>query len=605
MRRPGADILDDLPKPKINSRNFKEALEIFKYVKPYNGHFILSIILIAFSSATTLSVPYLLKLMVDSATKTAPVPFFPHLSAGNIAGIVIGVLLVQLFFSYMRIYLSTYVGENAMGDMRKDIYKRLITMPMEFFAKSRVGELVTRISADVGQIQDMVSSSFAELVRGLLTMIIGITLIFLLSAKLTLVMLSVIPVIVVVGVIFSKKIRKISKSTQDMLADSGTIVQETMQGITNVKSFSNEWYELDRYTKSISFVVKQAIRGSKARGLFVALLMFSLFSAIVLVVWYGTTLLATGELTVSSLITFILYTMFVGGTMAGFAELFSQLQRSIGATQRVRELLRETGENVDLNHDPVPDKFILNGTVDFHNIAFVYPGRPEMKVLKDISIHAGKGQTIAIVGPSGAGKSTIISLLLRFYEPDSGMLLFDGRKASDFPISELRKQMALVPQDVMLFGGTIFENIAYGKYGATKEEVEAAALKANAHEFIMSFPEGYQTLVGDRGIKLSGGQRQRIAIARAILKDPVILLLDEATSSLDSESEYLVQEALAELMKGRTSFVVAHRLSTIRNADNIIVLEDGFVIESGTHYELMANPDGLYKNLSRLQLEER
>jgi ABC transporter fused permease/ATP-binding protein len=593
----------DIPKVKINFENLREAFVIFRYVKPYKAKFIAGLVFIALSGATTMAFPYLLKQLVDSAHKVIIGPRGLTFSPGNIALVMVSVLTFQMVFSFLRIYLFTFVGENAMADMRKDIYKRMIMMPMEFFAQQRVGELTTRISADVSQIQDMVSSSLAELLRGILTLVIGLGLIVFISGKLALVMLSVVPFIVVIGVVFGKKIRKLSRKAQDQLADSGTIVQETLQGISNVKAFSNEWFELNRYTRSISNMVKLAVKTAVARGIFISFLLFSVFGAIVLVVWYGTILMQVGTLSVGDLTAFVVYTAFVGGTMAGFAELFSQFQKSLGATQRVRELLKETTEQVEIDDKPVDPKYRLDGSVELRHIAFSYPSRKEMQVLKDISIVAGKGQKIAVVGPSGAGKSTIVALLLRFYDPDAGKLLFDGRDADSFPISELRKQMALVPQDVMLFGGTIFENIAYGKSNATNEEVEEAAQKANAHDFISSFPEGYETIVGERGIKLSGGQRQRIAIARAILKDPVILLLDEATSSLDSESESLVQEALAKLMVGRTSFVVAHRLSTIRNSDQIIVLDDGVVVESGTHNELVNLDEGLYKNLTRLQLE--
>ena len=375
-----------------------------------------------------------------------------------------------------------------------------------------------------------------------------------------------------------------------------------MQGISNVKAFSNEWYELKRYTKSINDVVKLAISNGRFRGIFVSFMLFSVFGAIVLVVWYGAGLMQQGHLSFGDLTAFVVYTAFVGGTMAGFAELYSQLQKTLGATQRVRELLKEPTENVEITSVELATEFRLQGNVSLQNIGFSYPSRKELAVIKDISIEARSGQQIAVVGPSGAGKSTLVSLLLRFYEPDKGRILFDGREASSIPLTQLRKQMALVPQDILLFGGTILENIAYGLPGAGIEAVHAAARKANAHDFIMSFPEGYETIVGERGVKLSGGQRQRVAIARAILKDPVILLLDEATSALDSESESLVQEALQNLMKNRTSFVIAHRLSTIRNADKIVVLEDGRVKESGTHQELITIAEGLYRNLNKLQL---
>lgn len=594
--------MEESPKAKITKESLREAMVIFKYLRPYRSVFITGLVFIGLSSGTTMAFPYLLKKLIDSAhgALTGPFAYGP----GTIALIMIVVLSVQMIFSFLRIYLFTYVGENAVADMRKEIYRHILTMPMDFFAQRRVGELSSRITADVSQIQDAITSMLAELLRGVLTLIIGVVLIMCISVKMTALMLSVVPVIVIVALIFGKFIRKLSRQAQDKLAESGTVVQETLQGIGNVKSFSNEWYEIDRYNKSISGLVRLAISNGRFRGLFVSFMLFSVFGAIVLVVWYGAGLMQKGLLSFGDLTAFVVYTAFVGGTMAGFAELFSQFQKTIGATQRVRELLKEPLENVSVTNDPVYEENRLHGNVSIQHLAFSYPSRKEINVIKDLSLDARSGQQIAIVGPSGAGKSTIVSLLLRFYEPDKGKILFDGRDASTIPLSQFRKQVALVPQDILLFGGTIFENIAYGRPDATLEEVQAAARKANAHDFISAFPEGYYTVVGERGIKLSGGQRQRVAIARAILKDPVILLLDEATSALDSESEILVQEALQNLMKNRTSFVIAHRLSTIRNADCIIVLEDGRVKESGTHQELINIDEGLYKNLSRLQLFE-
>jgi ABC transporter fused permease/ATP-binding protein len=591
----------DMPKIKLTRENLKEALLIFSYLKPYRWTFITGLLFIALSSGTTMAFPYFLKRLIDSAHTISLGK--AAISPGTIALWMLGILTLQMLFSFLRVYLFTYVGEHALADMRKDVYKKMVMMPMNFFAHRRVGELSSRISADLTQIQDAVTGMLAEILRGVLVLIIGIGLILYLSAKLTIVMLSVLPVIVIAGVLFGKSIRKLSRKTQDQLADSNIIVQETLQGISNVKSFTNEWYEIGRYTRSLNDVVKLAISNGRFRGLFVSFMLMSVFGTIVLVVWYGTKLMQTGALSFGDLTAFVVYTAFVGGSMAGFADLYSQLQKTLGATQRVREILREPTEPVAVTDSPVEEKNKLLGAVTFEHVAFSYPSRNEVHVLKDVTITAAPGEQIAIVGPSGAGKTTISALLLRFYHPDTGRILFDGKPADDIPLSELRKQMALVPQDVLLFGGTIRENIAYGKPNATQAEIEEAARKANAHDFIMSFPEGYDTIVGERGIKLSGGQRQRIAIARAILKDPVILILDEATSSLDSASESLVQDALDNLMKNRTSFVIAHRLSTIRNADKIVVLDKGHVVETGTHQQLLAMEDGLYKSLNKLQLE--
>lgn len=591
----------DVPKAKLNKESLKEGLLIFSYINPYMGKFIGGLIVIALSSATTMAFPYFLKKLIDSANAKGPVEFFA--SPTGIAISMIGLLTVQMVISFLRVYFFTSVGENALADLRKDIYKRLITMPMNFFAQRRVGELSSRISADVSQIQEAVTMMLAELLRGILTLLVGLGLIFYISTKLAFIMLSVIPIIIVIALVFSKRIRKMARTTQDQLADSGTIVQETLQGISNVKAFANEEYEISRYTGSINNVVKSAIKNGQFRGYFISFMLFSVFGAIVLVVWFGANMMQAGTLSFGDLTAFVVYTAFVGGTMAGFADLYSQLQKTLGATQRVREILKEIPEDVAIANEPIDEKYRLSGKVSLQNVAFTYPSRPEIQVLKGVTVDAEAGQQIAIVGPSGAGKSTLSALLLRFYEPEAGKLLFDGLNAQDIPLTQLRNQMALVPQDVLLFGGTIFENIAYGKPRATLAEVQEAARKANAHDFITSFPEQYETVVGERGIKLSGGQRQRIAIARAILKDPAILILDEATSSLDSESEALVQDALNNLMKGRTSFVIAHRLSTIRNADKIIVLENGKVKESGTHRELLAMQDGLYKSLSLLQYD--
>jgi len=376
-------------------------------------------------------------------------------------------------------------------------------------------------------------------------------------------------------------------------------VEETMQGISIVKAFANEWYEIGRYREKIKEVVKIAIKGGQLRGYFASFIIVCLFGTIVAVVWYGVMLSIGGEITVGELFTFILYSSYVGASSGGIAELYAQMQKAIGATERVFELLEETPEKINSTASELTQK--IKGNVSFKNVKFSYPSRKEIQVLKDVSFTASYGQKIAIVGPSGVGKSTIASLLLRFYDIEGGEILIDGKNIYDFDLENLRGNMSIVPQDVILFGGTIRENIAYGKPNATEEEIFMAAKQANALNFIEGFPEQFETIVGERGIKLSGGQRQRIAIARALLKNPSILILDEATSSLDSESEKLVQEALEILMQGRTSIIIAHRLSTIRSADQILVLDNGVVTEQGTHQELIALENGMYKNLSNLQ----
>lgn len=608
---------DETPKVKISKESLGQALILFTYLKPYRGKFILALVFIALSAFTTSLFPLFLGKMIDAASPGSEMPGMSggqigkqfgfglkdiHWSLNTTLLLIFAQLSIQTVFSFMRVYLLTEVGEKSLADMRKDVYSKLISMPMSFFTEKRVGELSNRISSDLSQIQDAISFTLAEFLRGIFTMIIGLGFIFWISTKLAFVMLAVVPVIAILAVVFGLRIRKMARKAQDQLADSGTIVQETFQGISMVKAFTNELYEISRYAKSIYAVVDTAIANARFRGAFVSFMIFSVFGAIAFVMWFGANMIHQGELTIGSLTMFVIFSMFVGGTFAGFADMFSQLQKILGATQSIREILRSDGEAVTLTTEVRQDELKLKGHVRFDHIAFSYPGRKDVPVLKDISITANHGEQIAIAGPSGAGKSTIASLLLRFYDPDSGILYFDDRPAKEFQLSQLRKQMAFVPQEVILFGGSIRENIAYGKPSATDAEVMAAALQANAHEFIDRFPEKYETIVGERGIKLSGGQRQRIAIARAILKDPAILILDEATSSLDSESEQLVQEALENLMKGRTSFVIAHRLSTIRNADKIFLIDKGIVSETGTHQELMSH-NGLYRKLNEMQFE--
>lgn len=472
---------------------------------------------------------------------------------------------------------------------------------MQFFTQKSAGELNSRISTDINQISDTLATTIAEFLRQFILIIGSFILLASINFKLTLMMVSVVPLVAVAAVFFGRFIRKYSKNLQDQVADSQSIVVESLQAITVVKAFANEWYEIARYKNKISEVVKIAIKGGNYRGYFASFIIFCLFGTIVAVVWYGVTLSINGEMTVGDLISFVLYSTYVGASSGGIAELYTQIQKAVGATERVFELLEEKPENINVN-DNIIDK--IKGEVIFRNVAFTYPSRKEIQVLKNVNFKASFGQKIAIVGSSGAGKSTISSLLLRFYDVESGSILIDNKNIYDYDLENLRGNMSIVPQDVILFGGTIKENIAYGKPNATNDEIMLAAKQANAFNFIEDFPEKFETLVGERGIKLSGGQRQRIAIARALLKNPSILILDEATSSLDSESEKLVQEALETLMEGRTSIIIAHRLSTIRNADQILVLDKGEITEQGTHKELIEIENGIYRNLSNLQFAD-
>ncbi|WP_396183232.1 ABC transporter ATP-binding protein [Flavobacterium sp.] len=587
---------NDLPKAKINASSLSKALLVFKYADSHRWKFFIGLIFLLLTGGTALAFPKLMGMLVD-CVKDKDIN-----AANNVALGLIGILFLQSFFSFFRVYLFVNFTENTLANLRFALYSNLIKLPMNFFSQKRVGELNSRISSDINQIQDTLTTTIAEFLRQFILIIGGVILLASESIKLTLMMLAVVPLVAFAAVIFGRFIRKYSKKVQDQVAESQVIVEETLQGISNVKAFANEWYEIARYKSKIKEIVNIAIKGGQYRGYFASFIIFCLFGAIVAVVWFGVILSIKGEMSVGQLITFVLYSTFVGASFGGIAELYAQIQKAVGATERVFELLEEQPENINGNKPVVTEK--IKGNVTFKNVGFSYPSRKEIEVLKDVSFTAKFGQKIALVGPSGAGKSTISALLLRFYDLNSGEIIIDDKNIYDYDLEQLRGNMSIVPQDVILFGGSIKENIAYGKPDATFEEIKVAAQQANALEFINGFPEQFETLVGERGIKLSGGQRQRIAIARALLKNPSILILDEATSSLDSESEKLVQEALETLMKGRTSIIIAHRLATIRSADNILVLNNGVIAEQGTHKELLEVEKGIYKNLSNLQFSE-
>jgi ABC-type multidrug transport system fused ATPase/permease subunit len=585
---------NDLPKSKITATSLNKAALLFQFSGNHRWKFYVGLVFLLLTGATALAFPKLMGMLIDCVKNK------DNSQANFIALGLVVILFFQSIFSFFRLSLFVNFTENTLANLRLSLYSNLVKLPMSFFSQKRVGELNSRISSDITQIQDTLTSTIAEFLRQFILIIGGVILLANESIKLTLLMLSVVPLVAVAAVIFGRFIRKYSKNVQDKVAESQVIVEETMQGISIVKAFANEWYEIARYNGKIKEVVKIAIKGGKYRGYFASFIIFCLFGAIVAVVWYGVQLSISGEMSVGQLISFVLYSTFVGASFGGIAELYAQIQKAIGATERVFELLDETPEKI-YSIQNASSTHKIKGDVTFKNVAFSYHSRKEIKVLKDVSFTANFGQKIALVGPSGTGKSTIASLLLRFYNIDNGEILVDGKNIYDYDLEKLRGNMSIVPQDVILFGGTIRENIAYGKPDATEAEILLAAKQANALNFIEGFPEKFETIVGERGIKLSGGQRQRIAIARALLKNPSILILDEATSSLDSESEKLVQEALEILMQGRTSIIIAHRLSTIRSADQILVLDGGKITEQGTHQELIALENGMYKNLSNLQ----
>ncbi len=588
---------------KLSKESIQKAKGIFSYLKPYKGIFIIGWIFLVLSSSAGLLFPYLMgQLLGKSGEVTDMSSAVKLISLNNINSVALALLFLfvaQSVFSFFRVVIFTNVTENAMRDMRRDAFSRLIYMPMDFFNQNKVGELTSRISSDITQIQETLRTTIAEFFRQVIIIVGSIFFIFYFSWKLALIMLATVPVMAIVAVVFGRFIRKLSKQAQDNTAESNTIIEEALMGISNVKSFTNELFTLSKYNKAIENIRQLNVKSGLWRGAFVSFIIFCLFGAIVFIIWQGLKMTQgpSPDLNSGDFFSFVMFTVFMGMSVGSIPDLYASIQKSIGATENLMNLISEKDEKELFDGQQKP---VLEGNVRFEQVAFNYPQRPDINVLKNVSFTAQKNETIAIVGPSGAGKSTIASLLLRYYENVEGQIYFDDVSSKAIDLNHLRSQIAVVPQEVILFGGSIEDNIAFGRPNASREEIIEAAKKANAAEFIDRFPDGYKTEVGDRGIQLSGGQKQRIAIARAILKNPKILILDEATSALDSESEKLVQEALNELMIGRTSFVIAHRLSTVKKANKILVLNAGVIEEMGSHDELMQNP-GTYANLVELQ----
>lgn len=586
---------DNSPKKKLNKATLKKSLRLFKYIKPFRLTFAIGLIFLFLSSLTSMIFPFLTGKLVDAANTE----FLDKIN--QIALLLLGLFFLNALFSYFRIYTFAIVTQKTLASLRQATYDHLIRLKMTFFSERRVGELNSRISSDISLLQETLTTTIAEFIRQILIIIIGITLLTYISINLTLLMLALVPIVIVIAVIFGKKIKGFSKAAQEEVAASNVIVEETLQGIATVKAYVNESFEYLRYKEKTDNIITISLKGAQWRGAFASFIIFCLFGSIIAVIWYGVILVQDGQMSIGDLFTFILYSVFVGASLGGIADLYSNLQKAIGATENLLEILDEPQEEEENYTDNTQ---VIHGEISFQNVSFFYPSRPDVQVLQNLNFEIKSGQQVALVGPSGAGKSTITSLIFKFFKTQSGRILIDGKPINEYSIKNLRSAMAIVPQDVVLFGGTIYDNILYGNPKAKREEVIAAAKKANAYIFIQKFPEGFDTLVGERGIQLSGGQRQRVAIARAILKNPKILILDEATSSLDSQSELLVQNALEKLMKDRTSLVIAHRLSTIQNADKILVLQNGQLIESGSHEELLQKENGLYKDLKGLQMAQ-
>ncbi len=594
-------------RPKLTRESLREALKIFVYIRPYRVQFIFGLILLFLGSSVFLVFPAMIGRSLDVAQGNIP----QDLDLYEIGGWLVAILIFQGIVSYLRVMMFAHVSERGTADIRVALYRHLISLPIVFFEKSRVGELVSRLTNDVEKLYNTFYFVLAEFLRQIIILVGGIAVLWWMSHRLAFVMLATFPIIVIGAMIFGRWVRKLSKLRQDKLGETNTILDETLQSIHAVKAFTNELFESKRYGRSNGEVVNVSMRYAKGRAIFAVFIITMLFGALFFVILYGMHMVqmdaalpvgTPDKFTGGDLIAFITYTAVIGGSIASLGNFYTELVGAVGATERIREILKTSSEAQERTRGGV-QAGRMRGNISFQQIQFSYPTRADVEVLKGVSLDIPAGKKVAIVGQSGAGKSTIMQLLLQFHFPTSGKIQMDGRDIYDYELESYRHNFAIVPQEVILFGGTIRENILYGKPEASDAEIEAAARQANAWDFISMFPEKLDTVVGERGIKLSGGQRQRIAIARAILRDPSILLLDEATSSLDAESEKVVQEALNRLMIGRTSIIIAHRLATIREVDCIYVLENGHIVEQGTHEELSAKTDGVYSSLAKLQFE--
>ncbi len=573
-------------------------VRLWPRVRPYRGILLLATLALLASGALGLAFPMVVKYLLDAAFISHDRALLDRIALGLVA-----LFTVQAGLNYAQAYLLSVAGERAVAGLRRDLFATLIQMPPGFFAERRTGELTSRLTVDVGLLQGVLSHQVSEFARQILSLVGGIVLLTYLQPRLTLTALGVAPVVVGSAMIFGRRLRRMTTGVQDRVAEATAVAEEVFSQIRTVQSFVQEPAERARYGERVTESVQTAIQRARVRGVFFGVLTFSTFVGIVFVLWQGGLLVLEGKLTAGSLVSFLLYTVTIAASIGALASSFSSYQEAVGAAERVFEILEMRPGIADPEHPETLAQPVA-GRVEFDEVSFRYHDDPDHPwTLERINLSIAPGEVVALVGPSGGGKTTLVSLLPRFWDVDRGRILLDGHDVRALRLADLRAAIGIVPQEPALFSGSVRENIAYARPGAADAEVEAAARAAHAHEFIERLSQGYDTLVGERGVKLSGGQRQRVAIARAILKDPAVLVLDEATSSLDTESERLIEDALERLLVGRTTLIIAHRLSTVARADRLVVVDRGRILEEGTHSELLAR-GGMYARLYQRQFRD-